>query len=56
MRLLTCIIFYLLKVISSVQKFRLRGAAGFNSWEDSTLPGVVSAGEFSTVAETGLDK
>lgn len=47
MRLLTCIILYLLQVISSIQEFRLRGGAGFNNWEDGTLPGVVSAGELS---------
>lgn len=46
-RLRTCIILYLLKVISGIQKFRLRGGAGFNNWEDNTLPGVVSAGELS---------
>ena len=56
MRLPTCIILYLLKVISSIQKFRLRGGVGFNNWVDSTVPGVVSAGEFPTVAKTGLDR
>lgn len=56
MRLLTCIILYLLKVISGIQRFRLRGGAGFNNWEDSTLPRVVAARELSAVAKTGLGR
>lgn len=41
---------------TKIHKLRPTAGAGFSNWEDRTLPGVVSVGESSTVAKTGVDR